>query len=131
MNSKLTKLPLILSLLSISALAAPPQDLSVFEGTKEKPASATKPKRPVRLDEKKITVGDAPPVIARPEAPASMARMVRYDVICREQPGRAGKPKVKLSRKARVMLQNPSNNWAEVSFAPGQPTCWVPATAID
>ncbi|HVJ66186.1 MAG TPA: hypothetical protein VM901_13090 [Bdellovibrionota bacterium] len=113
------------------SFAAPPQDLSVFESAKGEDGSTApvKAKRPARLSESQITAGDTPPPSANSARDAN-ARVVKFDVLCRETGGRQGKAKVKLATGARVVQLGIKQNWSHVTFAPQQPPCWVPATSL-
>lgn len=117
-----------LSLLVVTTVwAAPPRDLSDFskESALEGDAPARPRPRTLKFKEDQITAGEAP-------ARSSAQRRVKFDVVCRDQPGRNGKGKVRLKAKSIVLIDASKKDaaWSAVTYAPAQAACWIPKSAI-
>jgi hypothetical protein len=121
------------SVFTFLTFAAPPQDLTIFDSGKssENEGRPSRRSRPSRIKEAQITAGETPLASLKNAENPVVPRMIKFDVVCRESPGRKGKAKVKLSNKSKVLEQKRSANWALIAFTPKQPPCWVPVNALN
>lgn len=133
---KLFTLGVFFGILNPSLHASPPQDLSIFEKPDASDDEApVKPKRRLRFKEDDLTSGAPPAASDRQDSShssdnADVKKHLRYDVICRERPGRQGKPIVKLKKGQLVSEGKRSNQWSEVSYSAKASTCWIPTSAM-
>lgn len=129
MDFKVAKYFLTLSsslFFSFTLYAAPPQDLSVFDKpmTSEEIEESVGPKRRLRFKEDDVTAGEPP-------AGKPTFYQIKFDVSCRDKPGRQGKPKGKLKKGAKVKLVKVGAQWMLVSPAPKKDNCWIPNTSVN
>ncbi len=120
----------ILSLFNTSVLASPPVDLTDFDGKRnesKKAALKGGKKDPGISERQMIYVDNSEGVENIPEL-----RVLKYNVIGRDRPGREGKAMLRLTAEQRVkwLRDSKDTRWTLVEIPNLNKKTWVPKAAL-
>ena len=109
-------------------LAAPPVDLSDFDGKASAAKGAKKSGSPTISEREMVYLDNQEGM----ESADPTLRTVRYKVLGRDRPGREGKVLVRLGENQRVKFikESKDRRWSMVEIVGRKKRAWIPSSAL-